>query len=115
MPALERAPDVMTTTAVPAAPVKETGFQTGRALPILVGHFVHDTFTAAVAPLLPMLIDKLSLSLTAAGALSGLAMLAFRRWGRGDEDLLQRQSRQAEQCRSTKGQAHPLPLPEIDD
>jgi FSR family fosmidomycin resistance protein-like MFS transporter len=33
------------------------------------GHFVHDTYSAFLAPLLPLLIEKLSLSLAQAGAL----------------------------------------------
>ena len=41
-------------------------FQTGEILTIVGGHFVHDTFSAFVAPLLPLIIEKLSLSLTMA-------------------------------------------------
>ncbi len=63
------------TTAIRTTPVQEGKFQTGRALPILVGHFIHDTFTSAVAPLLPLLIEKLSLSLTAAGMLSAVTQI----------------------------------------
>lgn len=51
---------------------KESSFQRSQAFPILLGHFVHDIYTAAVAPLLPVLIEKLSLSLTAAGSLSAI-------------------------------------------
>jgi FSR family fosmidomycin resistance protein-like MFS transporter len=53
----------------------ETTFQYEQASPILLGHFVHDTYTAMVAPLLPVLIEKLSLSLTAAGSLSAVMQL----------------------------------------
>jgi len=45
-------------------------FQTGNVLTIVGGHFIHDTYTAFVAPLLPQLIDKLSLTLTGAGGLT---------------------------------------------
>ena len=47
-------------------------FQTGPVITITGGHFVHDTFTAFVAPLLPLVIEKLSLSLTMAGALNAV-------------------------------------------
>jgi FSR family fosmidomycin resistance protein-like MFS transporter len=45
-------------------------FQTGQVVPVVAAHFAHDIYTAGVAPLLPVLIEKLSLSLTQAGALS---------------------------------------------
>jgi FSR family fosmidomycin resistance protein-like MFS transporter len=35
-----------------------------------IGHFVHDVYSSFLAPLLPLLIDKLSMSLTQAGFLS---------------------------------------------
>ncbi len=44
-------------------------FQYGRILLICAGHFVHDIFSAFIAPLLPLLIDKLGLSLFLAGSL----------------------------------------------
>ena len=44
-------------------------FKTGEVLTIVGGHFVHDTFPAFLAPLLPALITKLSMSLTLAGTL----------------------------------------------
>jgi FSR family fosmidomycin resistance protein-like MFS transporter len=45
-------------------------FQTERVVTIFGAHFIHDTFTAFVAPLLPMIMDKLSLSLTMIGSLT---------------------------------------------
>ncbi len=45
-------------------------FDTGKILALSVSHFVHDVFSAFLAPLLPLLIEKLSLSLTQAGLLS---------------------------------------------
>jgi FSR family fosmidomycin resistance protein-like MFS transporter len=54
---------------------EKAAFETAQALPILTGHFVHDIYTAAVAPLLPILIQRLSLSLTAAGSLSAIMQL----------------------------------------
>jgi MFS transporter, FSR family, fosmidomycin resistance protein len=61
----------MTSSAIP---VEQTAvvddFQTGQVAPVVAAHFAHDIYTASVAPLLPVLIEKLSLSLTQAGALS---------------------------------------------
>jgi FSR family fosmidomycin resistance protein-like MFS transporter len=45
-------------------------FQTGKILALSIGHFVHDVYSSFLAPLLPLLIDKLSMSLTQAGFLS---------------------------------------------
>lgn len=49
---------------------EDTEFQTGRVATIAGGHAVHDTFTAFLPPLLPRFIESLTLSNTAAGALS---------------------------------------------
>ena len=50
----------------------EERFQTDQIATIIGGHFSHDTFTAFVPPLLPLLIERLSISLTQAGILSAL-------------------------------------------
>jgi FSR family fosmidomycin resistance protein-like MFS transporter len=64
---------------VPAAPSAETerpvlsaveGFQVGRVVTVSFGHWVHDTYTAFLAPLLPAFIAKLALTKTEAGALT---------------------------------------------
>lgn len=44
-------------------------FRTGQVLTLAVAHFIHDVFSSFLAPLLPLIIDKLSLSLTLAGSL----------------------------------------------
>ena len=44
-------------------------FQYGRILLICMGHFTHDVYSAFIAPLLPLLIDKLGLTLVMAGSL----------------------------------------------
>lgn len=44
-------------------------FQTGRVLAVTTGHLTHDTFPAFLSPLLPLLIDKLSITRAAAGSL----------------------------------------------
>jgi len=61
--------------SIPLAQSTEDHFQAEQVLPIAVGHFVHDVYTATVAPLLPVLIDKLSLSLTQAGSLTAIMQL----------------------------------------
>jgi len=64
------------TQTLPAANVKtEAEFQTGEVSTIVGGHFVNDTFTSFTAPLLPLIIEKLSLSLTLAGSLWSLTQL----------------------------------------
>ncbi|NOY99185.1 MAG: MFS transporter [Chloroflexi bacterium] len=50
-------------------------FQAEQVLTITGGHFVHDVYSAFVAPLLPLLIDKLSLTLTMAGSLTAFMQL----------------------------------------
>jgi MFS transporter, FSR family, fosmidomycin resistance protein len=66
----------MTSESIAFTPTeKDMSFQGLRALPILLGHFIHDIYTAAIAPLLPVLIDKLSLSLTAAGSLTAIMQI----------------------------------------
>jgi FSR family fosmidomycin resistance protein-like MFS transporter len=50
-------------------------FQTGHAVTLTCAHFVHDVFTAFLAPLLPLLIEKLSISLQQAGWLDFFARI----------------------------------------
>ncbi len=45
-------------------------FQTGRVLLLSMCHFIHDIYSSFLAPLLPFIIEKFSLSLTQAGLLS---------------------------------------------
>jgi FSR family fosmidomycin resistance protein-like MFS transporter len=50
---------------------KNTGrFQTGGIVALSVSHFIHDVYSGFLSPLLPLLIEKLSMSLTQAGLLS---------------------------------------------
>ncbi len=53
----------------------EEEFQAEQVITISSGHFVHDTYSAFLAPLLPLIIEKMSLTLTLAGSLS--AFLQF--------------------------------------
>lgn len=48
----------------------ETRFQTARVLSVALAHFVHDTYPAFLAPLIPLLTDKLGLTLALAGSLT---------------------------------------------
>ena len=52
-----------------------TRFQTGKILALSIGHFVHDVYSSFLSPLLPLLIEKLSLTLTQAGFLSTVMQL----------------------------------------
>ena len=54
----------------PDYPATRGGFQTGRVLALSVSHFIHDVYSGFLAPLLPLLIEKLSMTLTQAGFLS---------------------------------------------
>ncbi|MGD2186449.1 MAG: MFS transporter [Desulfobacterales bacterium] len=50
-------------------------FQTERILVLSVCHFVHDVYASFLSPLLPLLIEKLSMSLTQAGFLSSVMQI----------------------------------------
>lgn len=56
-------PKVKNTSSTPAS------FQSGQVATITSTHFLHDLFSAFLAPALPLLIEKLSLSYTQAGSL----------------------------------------------
>ena len=49
---------------------EENGFQKEQVFIISSGHFIHDVYSAFLAPLLPLLIEKFSLSFAMAGSLS---------------------------------------------
>ena len=58
-------------SGTPNSKIAETDtFQTGRVIALSISHFIHDVYSSFLSPLLPLLIDKLSLSLTQAGFLS---------------------------------------------
>jgi FSR family fosmidomycin resistance protein-like MFS transporter len=50
-------------------------FQMDRVLMVISAHFIHDTYSSFLAPLLPNLIAKLTLSYTQAGSLSAITQL----------------------------------------
>ncbi len=63
---------VTSPSSVQVDQAKGTGFQLSRVLTIISAHFIQDTYSAFLAPLLPNLIEKLSLSYTQAGFLSAI-------------------------------------------
>lgn len=63
----------MPAEALTIAQENEREFQTGRVLTVAGGHFINDAFTAFLPPLLPILIDRLSLTLTLAGSLTAIS------------------------------------------
>ena len=50
-------------------------FRAGEILLLSFSHFIHDVYSSFLAPLLPLLIEKLSMSLTQAGFLSAVMQL----------------------------------------
>jgi FSR family fosmidomycin resistance protein-like MFS transporter len=50
-------------------------FHTGQILGLSISHFIHDVYSSFLAPLLPLLIEKLSMSLTQAGFLSTIMQI----------------------------------------
>ncbi|CAB1058550.1 Uncharacterized MFS-type transporter [Olavius sp. associated proteobacterium Delta 1] len=55
--------------------VGDAGFQTEKILALAIAHFIHDVYSSFLAPLLPLLIEKLSMSLTQAGFLSTIMQI----------------------------------------
>lgn len=53
----------------------KNSFQTGKVMLVSFAHLMHDIYSSFLAPLLPLLIDKFSLSYSGAGALSLLQRL----------------------------------------
>jgi FSR family fosmidomycin resistance protein-like MFS transporter len=51
------------------------GFKTGVVLALSAIHFIHDVYSSFLAPLLPLLIEKLNLTLTQAGFLNTVMQL----------------------------------------
>jgi FSR family fosmidomycin resistance protein-like MFS transporter len=65
----------MTTKTLPLTSGQEARFRTADVLTIASGHFTHDIYTAFIAPLLPLIIERLSLSLALAGGLPAIMRL----------------------------------------
>jgi len=56
-------------------PIQPKRFQAGGVVLVSLCHFIHDVYSSFLSPLLPLLIEKLSLSLTRAGLLSTVMQL----------------------------------------
>ncbi len=56
--------------ALPEDSVADLPFRKGRVFAVSFGHFVHDTFSVFLAPLLPLIIEKMGLSLTLSASLT---------------------------------------------
>ena len=56
-------------------PAKTDKFQWGGVLLISMTHFIHDIFSSFLSPLLPLLVEKLSINLTQAGLLGTIMQL----------------------------------------
>jgi FSR family fosmidomycin resistance protein-like MFS transporter len=67
--------DITSPDLVNVEKVESSKFFLDRVLTIFGAHFIHDTYSSFLAPLLPILIDKLSLSYTQAGSLSAIAQI----------------------------------------
>jgi FSR family fosmidomycin resistance protein-like MFS transporter len=59
----------------PAATQPFGRFNLSGVVAVSVGHFIHDVYSSFLAPLLPLLIEKLSMTLTQAGLLSTVMQL----------------------------------------
>jgi len=61
--------------AIPSAQVSTKENDNGQIISVVAGHFVNDAYAAFTSPLLPLLIEKFSLSFTTAGALAAITQL----------------------------------------
>jgi hypothetical protein len=70
----------------PIAAAAEPALDPAAVLTAAGGHFVHDSFTSFLSPLLPLIIQKLGLSLTMAGdktkAIPAAPGIAFQKGGK---------------------------------
>lgn len=66
----------MSSESIIIAKQTEERFETSEVITIAGGHFIHDIYTSFLSPLLPLLIEKLSLSLTLAGSLTAISQLS---------------------------------------
>jgi FSR family fosmidomycin resistance protein-like MFS transporter len=67
--------DITSPNLVKVEKAESSKFFLDRVLTIFGAHFIHDTYSSFLAPLLPILIDKLSLSYTQAGSLSAISQI----------------------------------------
>jgi FSR family fosmidomycin resistance protein-like MFS transporter len=62
-------------TSIPLIEPKASEFEIGQVIPIAAAHFVHDIFSSFFPTLLPVIIQKLTLTLTQAGGLSAVMQI----------------------------------------
>lgn len=65
----------MTSNTVSIEQTDRETFQAAQVLPVAAAHFIHDVYSAFIAPLLPIIIEKLSLTLTMAGSLNAILQI----------------------------------------
>ncbi|MCU0614719.1 MAG: MFS transporter [Desulfobacterales bacterium] len=65
----------MTSDKPPFPADTDPKFQTGKVFGLSACHFIHDIYTSFLSPLLPLLIQKLSLTLTQAGFLTTIMQI----------------------------------------
>lgn len=66
----------MTIEPIAVAPAAQsTEFQTAKVLPVVGGHLFHDIYSAIFPTILPVIIEKLALTLTQAGSLTAIFQL----------------------------------------
>ena len=61
--------------ATTKTPLPDDRFHLSGVLAVSIGHFIHDVYSSFLAPLLPLLIEKFSMTLTQAGLLSTVMQL----------------------------------------
>jgi len=64
----------VTTTKIPAPQPKDV-FNAGKVLTLSICHFIHDIYSSFLAPLLPLLVEKFSMTLAQAGFLSTIMQI----------------------------------------
>ncbi|MBW2620060.1 MAG: MFS transporter [Deltaproteobacteria bacterium] len=64
----------VTTTKIPDPQSKDV-FNAGKVLTLSICHFIHDIYSSFLAPLLPLLVEKFSMTLTQAGFLSTIMQI----------------------------------------
>jgi len=67
--------DMITSPIKNSAPRSNHVFNTGKVLTLSICHFIHDIYSSFFAPLLPLLVEKFSMTLAQAGFLSTIMQI----------------------------------------
>lgn len=67
--------NISTSSSIPSDQTNADEFQTEQVLTVAGGHFVHDTFSAFISPLLPLIQERFATSYTLTGSLAIYAQL----------------------------------------